>query len=40
MDVQLAFSTSFKNGQNTSTTQPIDTSTITQSRIHITTEES
>jgi hypothetical protein len=40
MDMQLAFSTSLEKGQNTSATQPIDTSPIIQSKIYITTEES
>jgi len=40
IDMQLAFITSLEKGQNTSATHPIDTSPITQSRIHITTEES
>jgi len=40
MDMQLAFNTSLEKGQNTSATQSIDTSPITQSRIHITNQKS
>jgi hypothetical protein len=38
--MQLAFSTSLEKEQNTSAIQPIDTTPTTQSRIHITTQES